>query len=66
MKSNLIELPFPKITAEENAHLTALVDDILTGSLHRQAEIEKFIFAFYGISEAQVKYIGRVVNGKAD
>ena len=66
LKANLMELPFPKITAEENAHLTTLVDDILTGTPNRQTEIEKFIFAFYGISEAQVKYIGRVVNGKAD
>ena len=66
LKANLTELPFPKITAEENAHLTGLVDDILTGAPHRQKEIEKFLFAFYGISEAQAKYIERVVNGNAD
>ncbi len=65
LKANLTELPFPKITAEENAHLTGLVDDILTGAPHQQTEIEKFIFAFYGISESQAKYIGRVVNGNA-
>lgn len=65
LNTNLKELSFPKITVEENIYLTNLVDDILNGTARRQLELETFIFSFYGISEAQAEYIGRVVNGKA-
>ena len=66
LNSNLTELSFPKITAEENAYLTNLVDDILTGAHHLQTKLEMFIFAFYDISKTQAEYIRRFVNGKID
>lgn len=65
LKSNLIELPFPKISSEENFYLTNLVDAILSGA-DKRAELEEFIFSFYGISTAQAEHIWRFVNGKVD
>ena len=64
LKSNIMELPFPKITATQNNYVTNLVDDIIRGASHKRKDVEKFIFSLYEISEAQAEYIGRSLNGK--
>ncbi len=66
LKGNLIELPFPEISATENAKLSSLVDEVLGGDSIKQEAIEKFIFSIYGLTNEQINYIRRTVNGKTD
>ena len=66
LKNNLIELPFPQLTDEENNFLKNLVEKILDGDIEKIFEIDKFIFEFYNISASREKYIRSVVSGKID
>ena len=66
LKGNLMELPFPEITREENDELTALVDQVLSGDNSKQEVIEDYIFSIYGLTTAQIAYVRRTVHGKAD
>ncbi len=66
LKGNLIELPFPEISATDNERLSSLVDEVLDGNDTKQEEIENYIFSIYGLTEEQITYIRRKVNGKTD
>ena len=66
LKGNLIELPFPEISTADNEKLSSLVDEILNGNGTKQECIENLIFSIYGLTEEQIEYIRRTVNGKAD
>ena len=66
LKGNLSQLPFPKISAADNEMITSLVDEILAGNSAKQEDIENYIFSIYGLTDGQITYIRRVVNGKAD
>lgn len=66
LKGNLMELPFPEITREENDELTALVDQVLSGDNSKQEVIEDYIFSIYGLTTDQIAYVRRTVHGKAD
>ncbi|MCM1044226.1 MAG: N-6 DNA methylase [Candidatus Gastranaerophilales bacterium] len=64
LKGNLMELPFPKISERENDKLTALVDGVLQGDLAKVGEIENYIFALYGLTDDQITYIRRGIDGR--
>ncbi len=66
LKGNLSELRFPEITEDENATLVQLVDAVLRGDGSKKEEIDNFVFSLYDLSDEQIMYIRRVVNGKAD
>ena len=66
LKGNLIELPFPEISAADNEEIAALVDEILNGNSKKQEEIENYIFSVYGLTDEQKTYVRRRINGKAD
>lgn len=66
LKGNLMELPFPEITREENDELTELVDQVLSGDNSKQEVIEDYIFSIYGLTNDQIAYVRRTVHGKAD
>ena len=57
LKGNLSTLPFPKITAEQDKELTALVDRALNGDADAPAEIDSFIFALYEFSIEEINQI---------
>ena len=57
LKGNLSTLPFPKITAEQDKALTALVDRALSGDADAPAEIDSFIFALYELSIEEINLI---------
>ncbi len=57
LKGNLSTLPFPKITAEQDKALTALVDRALSGDTDAPAEIDSFIFALYELSIEEINLI---------
>jgi len=66
LKGNLLELPFPQISENDNRVLTAMVDDMLTGDVKGQESIDNYIFTIYGLTEDQKKYVRRNVNGETD
>lgn len=66
LKGNLMELPFPEITREENNHLTTLVDQVLSGDNSKREVIEDYIFSIYGLTNDQIAYVRRTVHGKVD
>ena len=57
LKGNLCTLPFPKITAEQDQKLTALVDDALAGNMEAIKEIDAFINSLYGFDTDDIKLI---------
>ena len=66
LKGNLIQLPFPEITPKENLELIELVNVVLQGDKSKQHEIDDFVFSVYGLSESQITYVRRTVNGEID
>lgn len=64
LKGNLMELQFPKLSKTENTKLTMMVDEILKGKIYMKSKIDEYIFALYGLTEEQITYIRRTVNGK--
>ena len=57
LKGNLSTLPFPKITAEQDKALTALVDRALSGDTDALTEIDSFIFALYELTSEEIAII---------
>ena len=57
LKGNLSALPFPKITAEQDKQLTALVDRALNGDTDAKTEIDRFIFALYELNPEEIAII---------
>lgn len=66
LKGNLLEMPFPKISREDDERLQLLVDEILRGDDSRKAEIEDIVFSIYDFNDEQVRYIKDVVYGKVN
>ena len=66
LKGNLIELPFPEITEDDNNQLTALVDSVLCGDNSKIEAIENYIFSIYNLSEKQIIYVRSMVHGEID
>lgn len=66
LKGNLIELPFPEISEHENKYLSSLVDMVLNGDKLKQEVIDSYIFSVYGLTQKQIQYVRRMINGKAD
>ena len=57
LKGNLSALPFPKITAEQDQQLTALVDRALNGDVVAQTEIDEVIFGLYQFDKEEIMLI---------
>jgi predicted RNA methylase len=57
LKGNLMALPFPKITPEEDEKLSALVDRALHGDQEAQTEIDAFIFSLFELDTEEIGLI---------
>ena len=57
LQGNLSTLPFPKITAEQNEKLSALVDCALSGDKEAPKEIDSLIYSFYGFIPEELDLI---------
>lgn len=66
LKGNLNELPFPKISSEEDLFISGLVDKIIAGDKNVEESIDRYILSLYAFNDEQIIYIRSVVNGKAD
>ncbi|MBR1513128.1 MAG: N-6 DNA methylase [Bacteroidales bacterium] len=60
LKGNLSALPFPKITEDVNAKLSALVDEALKGDVGAVEEIDKVIFDLYQFDTEETKIISEL------
>ena len=57
LKGNLSALPFPKITADTNKQLTALVDEALAGNADAQTAIDDLIYSLYEFDAEEINLI---------
>lgn len=63
LKGNLIELPFPNISAEQNLEISALVDKVLAGEKEYISTIQTAIYGIFGLTEEQITHIKEKLNG---
>lgn len=66
LKGNLLELPFPKISREDDEYLQVLVDEVFQGDDSRKLEIEDIVFSIYDFSDEQIRYVKDIVDGKVN
>lgn len=57
LKGNLSTLPFPKISAEQNQQLSALVDRALGGDVSAEDEINALVFSLYELNQEEIRMI---------
>ena len=57
LKGNLLQLPFPEISAADDAALSALADEVLKGNTSHLSEIDSLIFRLYALKKEQVDRI---------
>ena len=57
LKGNLSVLPFPKISAETDKKLSALVDAALQGNTEAPKEIDDLIFSLYQLDKEEINLI---------
>ena len=59
LKGNLQELPFPKLTKEQNEELSALVTDIQSTSfsIEYRHELDQIVYSIFGINPIEQKQI---------
>ena len=57
LKGNLMALPFPKITPEQDEQLTVLVDRALLGDKDAPKEIDALIYSLYQFDKEEINLI---------
>lgn len=62
LKSNLCQLPFPKLTPQQDAALSRLAD---THAEDIMGKIDKKVFALFGITAAERRHILQFINPQA-
>lgn len=60
LKGNLIQLPFPRITVEENTIIDNIVTSIINGQ-ELDEILQKKIYKIYGLEDEEIKYIEKIV-----
>ena len=63
LKGNLIELPFPDISATQNSTFSFYVDKVLNGEESYVLKIQEEIYRIFGITEEQIIHIKEKLNG---
>lgn len=57
LKSNLLELAFPRVTPEQDAQLAGHVEDILQGRVQDKAILDDAVFALYACTRQQIEHV---------
>ncbi|MDD6489785.1 MAG: N-6 DNA methylase [Clostridia bacterium] len=65
LKGNLMELPFPEISPEQDFIISDIVDDVLSGK-NRINDLQQQIYNIFNIKEKEVEHIRRTLYGTAD
>ena len=63
LKGNLIKLPFPAISKEQDNIISIYVEKIISGEENIVPVLQKTIYDIFGINEEQEKYIKEYLNG---
>lgn len=63
LKGNLMKLPFPKVTKQQDKDLSELVDRVLNGDNESNEKIDKYIYSLYGFSPQIVNRIKKELYG---
>jgi hypothetical protein len=66
LKGNLMKLPFPKVTKQQDEELTELVDRALNGENGYDEKIDNYIYSIYGLSPAIVNRIKKELYGNTN
>ena len=66
LKGNLMKMPFPILTKEQNAVLDQYASLILSGDVEKKAVIEDWLQDFYKLDDKEMKHIKGVVDGRID
>ncbi len=66
LKSNLMTLPFPGITTQQDAEISLLVSRVLNGEDLVMDKIEDYIYALYGLPASMVNKIKRELYGNTN
>ena len=64
LKGNLLELPFPRLSKEQNYKITALVEQILRGNDECIYQVKQEIYKVFDINKKQQEHIEKVLNAK--
>ena len=64
LKGNLLELPFPRLSKEQNYKIMILVEQILKGNDECIYQAKQEIYKVFNISKNQKEYIEKVLNAK--
>ena len=62
LKGNLLLLPFPKISQEQDAELSKLVDSVLKEDNIAISKIEEWVKNFYSLNDEEISHINEVIN----
>lgn len=64
LKGNLLQLPFPEISEEQDTRISALVDSITSGCTENLEPLQTEIYSLFNLSQEQVQHIRSVAYGK--
>lgn len=63
LKGNLMTLPFPKITAQQDAEIAEMVSRVLNGEESLADKINDYVYALYGCPSATVNKVKKELYG---
>lgn len=66
LKGNLMALPFPKLTEQQNEEVVEMVDHVLKGDILYIDKISDYVYALYGLSSFMIKRIKQELYGTTD
>ncbi|MGN0032267.1 MAG: TaqI-like C-terminal specificity domain-containing protein [Candidatus Limimorpha sp.] len=66
LKGNLMTLPFPKVSDQQDADISGLVNRVLEGESQLSDIINDYIFSLYGFSQSIVNKIKKNIYGNID
>lgn len=63
LKGNLMTLPFPKITAQQDAEIAEMVSRVLNGEESLADKVNDYVYALYGCPSATVNKVKKELYG---
>lgn len=57
LKGNLLQLPFPAISEQENKWITEIAEDILKGKNQQKQIIDEMVYDIFGLEQKEKEYI---------
>ena len=62
LKGNLLQLPFPEISTEQDSRISALVDSIISGCADDVELLQSEIYSLFNLSNEQIKHIRLIIT----